>query len=208
MVTIKSTKTVQERGVAAGVRKSIVLSMHRHGFLLFLTILVLILSSCKEVTFPEPQPKGVASLTEIPATIRGNYVPSEPTEDKKDTLIIESWGYHFRDSKDKDWLGRGVLSDSLVVKYYQDYYFVNFRADNRWVLRLIRRKSSGALDFLSLNVQDEQKEIELIRNLSKSVEVKKVELNGDTFYEINPTRDQLMAFIKQGLFSGSVLEKK
>src|SRR5678809_1110778 len=111
--------------------------MNTRFFLLSLAFGALILFSCKEVTFPEPQPKGVESLTEIPAQLRGSYVAADPTEDKKDTLIIESWGYHFRDSRDKDWLGKGVISDSLVIRFYKDYYFVNFRADNRWVLRLI-----------------------------------------------------------------------
>jgi len=178
-------------------------------FLLFsIALSAFFLSSCKEVTFPEPQPKGVESLKEIPAAIHGSYVPADPTEDKKDTLIIEAWGYHFRDSRDKDWLGKGVLSDSLVVKYYKDYYFVNFRADNRWVLRLLHKQPSGSIDFLSLNVQDEEKENDLVMKLSKSLEVKKNELNGDTFYEINPTRDQLMSFIEKGYFTGIELKKK
>ena len=182
--------------------------MNARVFVLLPVLSALILSSCKEVTFSEPQPRGVASIAEIPASLRGSYIASDPTEDKKDTLIIESWGYHFRDSKDKDWLGKGVISDSLVVKYYKDYYFVNFRADKRWVLRLVKRQPSGSIDFLSLNVQDEEKENDLIPKLSKSVEVKRNEVNGDIFYEINPSRDQLMAFIQKGYFTGIVLEKK
>lgn len=78
----------------------------------------LLLFSCKEVSFREPQPAGVPVLKEVPVKIRGQYYSyDEVTGEKADTLIVESWGYHFKDKDDKDWLGRGVLSDSLVVKF-------------------------------------------------------------------------------------------
>src|SRR5690242_13587124 len=101
------------------------------------------LSSCKEVAFPEPQPKGVKPIREIPASLQGRYVPITP-DDKQDTLIIESWGYHFKDANNKDWLGRGVISDSLVIKFYKGYYFVNFRGDDLWFLRVIKQQPSGS----------------------------------------------------------------
>jgi hypothetical protein len=167
------------------------------------------LTSCTEVTFPEPQPKGIQALIQVPPSIRGLYLPVVPSDEKPETLIIEPWGYHFKDSKDNDWLGRGVLSDSLVIKFYKDYYFVNFRTTgNRWVLRLLKQQSSGSLEFLAIELKDAEKETELIKQISKTVSVKKVEDDNDTFYEINPTRDQLMSLIEKGYFTGIVFEKK
>ncbi len=80
--------------------------------------------SCKEVTYKVPQPANASSLKEIPASLHGEYQPVGIYDDeKKDTVIIESWGYHFKDSSDKDFLGKGVISDSLVIKFYRDFYF-------------------------------------------------------------------------------------
>ena len=68
----------------------------------------LLLFSCKEVTFKEPQPAGVQALKEVPPTLCGSYQSYEQISgDFSDTLIVEPWGYHMKDKNDKDWLGRG-----------------------------------------------------------------------------------------------------
>lgn len=167
----------------------------------------LILSSCKEVSFPAPQPKGVQALTEIPASLRGKYVPGDTSEDKKDTLIVEAWGYHFKDSNEKDWLGKGVISDSLVIKFYKNYYFINFRTGDQWVLRVVQQQPTGSIDFMSINLSDEV-EAATIGKLSKKMDVKKLELEDGTFYQINPSANQLMALLKEGYFTRIVLKKK
>lgn len=124
-----------------------------------------------------------------------------------DTLIVESWGYHFSDSKQKDWLGKGVLSDSLVVKFYKDYYFVNFRTGDQWVLRLIKQKPDGSIQFMSIRIGDDAKRKDILKKLSKRFTVKEIQRKDDTFYQINPTRDQLMQLIAEGLFEGDELRK-
>ena len=169
----------------------------------------LIFASCKEVSFREPQPSGVKALTEVPEAIRGMYMPVDvKPDDKADTLIIESWGYHFKDSNDKDWLGRGTISDSLVVKFYQDYYFVNFRSGDQWVLRLIRQNQNGNIEFLSIDLQSEKTSKDKLKKLSKKVKFTEVKRGDDTFYQINPTPAQLMTLIKEGFFTGSTLERR
>jgi hypothetical protein len=165
----------------------------------------LLLASCKEVSFREPQPAGIQPLKEVPSALRGNYVGVDKQGNDTDTLIIESWGYHFRDNRDKDWLGKGVLSDSLVVKFYQDYYFVNFRTGDQWVLRVIRQKPGGAIEFLSIPVGDDAQRKEILKRLSKKLSVKEVQRRDDTFYQINPTREQLMDLLRDGLFTGNEL---
>lgn len=167
-----------------------------------------LLYSCKEVSFREAQPIGIAPLKEIPANLRGIYqLRDETTGEFSDTLIVESWGYHFKDKNDKDWLGRGVLSDSLIVKFYQDYYFVNFKSDDQWVLRLVKRKPSGAIEFLSIDIQDEKKQKEILKKLGKNLGLKEIKKDENTFYQINPTPAQLMTLIKEGYFTGTELQK-
>lgn len=169
---------------------------------------LLLLVSCKEVSFKEPQPAGVPALTEIPAKLQGHYLSyDEITGEESDTLIIESWGYHFKDKEDKDWLGSGRLSDSLVVKFYQNYYFVNFKSGDQWVLRLVRQKSYGGIEFLSIDIQDDAKRKEMLRKISRKLQVKEVHRDEDTFYQIRPTAAQLMQLIKEGFFTGLELSK-
>lgn len=167
----------------------------------------LLLYSCKEISFKEPQPAGVEALKELPKALHGRYVGTNEKGKDTDTLIVESWGYHFRDTADKDLLGRGVLSDTLVVKYYSNYYFVNFRVVNQWVLRLVKQKPSGDLDFLSIKIGDDNKRKKVLKKLSKKLKVTEVDLNGDKFYQISPTKEQLMQLVKEGYFTGDALSK-
>ncbi len=178
--------------------------MNRYLLIVAWAMLVI---SCKEVSFREPQPAGLPSLSEVPKGLHGQYVGIDNQGKDTDTLLIESWGYHFRDARDKDWLGKGVLSDSLVVKFYQNYYFVNFRTGDQWVLRLIRQKPDGSIEFLSIPVGDDAKRKDILKKLSKKFTVKEIQRKDDTFYQINPTRDQLMELIAEGYFTGNRLSR-
>jgi hypothetical protein len=178
--------------------------------LLFLAAFwTLMFASCKEVSFREPQPPGVKPLSEVPQELRGMYTPVlADSSEKVDTLIVESWGYHFKDSEDKDWLGRGTISDSLVVKFYKDYYFVNFRSGNQWVLRLIKKNANGNIEFLSIDLQNDDTSKDRLKKLSKKVKYKEVKRGDDIFYQINPTSSQLMTLIDEGFFTGITLERR
>jgi len=168
----------------------------------------LMLYSCKEVSFTDAQPAGVTALTEIPTELKGKYlIVNKATGEKNDSLIIESWGYRLKDKDDKDWLGKGTLSDSLVVKFYKDYYFINFRSGNQWVLRLVKKKPSGDLEFLSIDIQDDARRKGLVKKLSNRFTLKEIKKGDDVFYQINPTPAQLLQLIKEGYFTGSVLKK-
>jgi len=178
----------------------------RHSLLAFAWSLLLF--SCKEVTFKEPQPAGVPVLKEVPSGLRGTYQTFEQTTgDFSDTLIIEPWGYHMKDKDDKDWLTRGTLSDTLVLKFYENYYFVNFRSGDHWVLRLVKQDSNGSLSFLAIDLQDDAKRKTMLKKISKDLKIKEFQHKDDTFYQINPTPAQLMKLIKDGLFTGSKLNK-
>jgi hypothetical protein len=167
-----------------------------------------LLYSCKEVTFHEPQPAGVPSLKTIPPGLLGHYsTRDKSTGEIGDTLIIESWGYHFKDTDDKDWLGNGRISDTLVVKFYQNYYFVNFKEGDQWVLRLVKEKSPGVLELLSIDLQEDGKRKETLKKMARKISVKEIKRNDDTFYQINPTQAQLMTLIKEGYFTGIELRK-
>jgi len=167
-----------------------------------------LLASCKEVSYPVAQPAGVQALKEVPSNLIGTFqVYEEKTGDFSDTLIIESWGYHMKDQNEKDFLGRGTLSDTLVLKFYQNYYFVNFKLNNQWVLRLIKQHPDGSFEFLSIDLQDEIKAKGKLKKISKKLKVTEVKRKDDTYYQINPSPAQLMTLIKEGYFTGGKLTK-
>jgi hypothetical protein len=60
---------------------------------------------------------------------------------------------------------------------------------------------------MSIDIQDDSKRRELLRKLSRKMEVKEIAKGDDTFYQINPTPSQLMTLIKEGYFSGVELRK-
>jgi hypothetical protein len=168
----------------------------------------LLLFSCKEVTFVEPQPAGIPALKEVPPGLRGAYQAfDQTTGDFSDTLIIESWGYRMKDKDDKDWLGRGTLSDTLVVKLHENYYFVNFKSGGQWVLRLVKQETDGAIKFLAIDIQDDAKRKDILKKISKKLKISEFKHKDDTYYQINPTSQQLMTLIKEGYFTGPKLAK-
>ncbi len=166
-----------------------------------------LLYSCHEVTYREPQPVGQVALKEVPPALRGYYVGETREGEVTDTLIITSSGYQISDPAGRDWLGRGVISDSLVIKYYANYYFVNFRSGDHWVLRLVKQKSSGAIELLSINLEDEQMRKQILKKLGGQLKIKEVKKDQHTFYQINPTREQLIRLIREGYFTGSELSR-
>ena len=178
--------------------------MRTLGLILFWSLL---LYSCKEVSFREPQPSGVPALKEVPTSLQGRYIGIDGDGKDTDTVVVETWGYHIKDAKDNDWLGRGVISDSLVIKFYENYTFVNFRAGDQWVLRVIKQKGSGDIQFLSINVSDDKKRKDVLKKLSKKFKVTEIERKDDTFYQIEPTKEQLIQLLKEGFFSGGDLSK-
>jgi hypothetical protein len=170
---------------------------------LFLSMFIF---SCKEISFPTPQPVGIASLKEVPKALQGKYNAADDKENK-DTLIVEAWGYHFKDTNDKDWLGKGSISDSLVIKMYQDYYFVNFRTGDQWILRVIKQKPNGDFTFSTIDVGDDSKRKTILKKLSKRMKVTEIKTKDDIFYQIDPTPQQLMQLIKENFFTGTELKK-
>ena len=183
------------------------MNMKTAGILL-VTFWCCLLAACREVSFPVAQPAGIAALQEVPSPLCGAYVASnEKTGERSDTLLIESWGYHSKDTRDKDWLGRGTLSDSLVVKFYRDYYFVNFRVGDQWVLRLIQQMPDGNIRFMSIDLGADHHQ-DVLKRLSKRVKLKEVKRGEDTYYQINPTPEQLLELINAGFFTGVTWAQK
>lgn len=159
------------------------------------------LASCSEISYLEPQPKGIKALALIPEKLQGSFLVTEGKE--TDTLWVSPAGY--RIGKD-DLAG---LSDSLILKYYRGYYFLNFREGYAWYVRVIKRQKSGDLLFLEMDglsgTDDEKKKF--IDKLSTELKVVETLIDDKPGYVIDPEPKQLVKLIKKGYFKKSTFKK-
>ena len=93
---------------------------------------------------------------------------------------------------------RFTLSDSISLRSFGKYYFVNFnRGDDWWDVYLIERKKDG-LKIRLLKKED-------IRLLQSLFPVEVVDSVGtDQYYKVALTKKQMRTFIKKGGFSDTI----
>jgi len=86
------------------------------------------------------------------------------------------------------------LSDSVILKSYQDKYFLSRKVHDKeyWELVIIIRQENGDL-LLSLVEVDEEE----ISELSIVTDFNKI---GESKYLLNPSKKKLLKLIEQGLF--------
>ncbi|MBL7842434.1 MAG: hypothetical protein KF846_07570 [Cyclobacteriaceae bacterium] len=166
-----------------------------------LALCILYLASCSEISYKEPQPKGIKSLTQVPGKLQGRYLIAEEGE-LTDTLVVLATGYRLG----KDELA--ILGDSLVMKYYKGYYFINMRNDFSWYLRVVKQQKNGDLLYLSMpEVSDEHEGKKFRDQLSQDITIVETEVEGKTFYLIDPSPKKLIQLIKKGYFKEQSFQK-
>jgi hypothetical protein len=174
-------------------------------------LLAVLATSCLEISYKEPQPKGVKSLTKIPKKLQGNYQLTENEVLLDDIVVVFENGYRLEPKDKNEKVEEFLLSDSLVMKYYKGYYFINSRAAYNWHLRVLQRKKNGDLELLEMeNIpENEGSRKEFLERLNAEVPVITTEINGRPQYVIDPAPRKLMALIKKGFFKEkTVLVKK
>lgn len=175
-------------------------------------LMIVSLLACKEITFKEPQPKGKKALHQVPTSLRGNYLTrSDDGQLQRDTLIITARGYRFGYYDPEERLKaeneqEALLSDSLVLKHYKGYYFVNINSKPEWSLRVIRQEKNGDLQFMSME-QNDDKFKDFMKRLATDIAIDSTEVNGEKLYLIDPTPKQLIKLIEKGYFSKSGMKK-
>jgi hypothetical protein len=164
------------------------------GLLVF-TGIILILASCSEISYKEPQPTGVKMLSQIPAKLQGNYRIEENGE--ADTLVVMATGYRIGQDD------VAQLSDSLVLKYYKGYYFFNIRDKFSWYLRIVKLQKNGDLLYLEMDdIPESEGEREaFLKHLREVVPVIITEGDNKTYYVIDPAPKKLLELIKKGYFN-------
>ncbi|HEX6893570.1 MAG TPA: hypothetical protein VF141_22820 [Chryseolinea sp.] len=161
--------------------------------------LFIALFSCKEITFKEPQPRGKKALKEIPKTLVGTYLLKNEKDGETDTLFVNSKGYVIASDKKG-----GDLGDSLVLKKFQGYYFININENPEWLLRVIKQDNNGDLVYMTMEEDEGLSFKEFLIKVSKEIEVDSVEINGEKLYQIDPSPKQLVRLIEKGYFKKTV----
>ncbi|MCS6974142.1 MAG: hypothetical protein NZM13_06610 [Cyclobacteriaceae bacterium] len=169
----------------------------------------LVCMACTEVSFKEPQPKDIKELSEIPAKLLGVY----QTENKGNSygeIEVFSRGYRILKENDQGSSEEYTLSDSLVVKHYKGYYFVNIRDDGVWILRVVKREKNGNLILMEMPALSEnaEKRNEQLTELRKIAPVIETEVNGMRQFIMEPSPRQLLQLIKKGYFKEQTYLKR
>jgi hypothetical protein len=157
---------------------------------------------CKEISFKEPQPRGKKALQEIPAKLRGSYLLSAENEPSKDTLVVSKNGYLIVSDRKQNLLG-----DSLVLKHFKGYYFININEKPEWLLRIIRLEKNGDLTYMSMDVEENSFN-DLLRRLSKDVKIDSIQTGSETLYQIDPSPKELLKLIEKGYFRKTMRMQK
>jgi hypothetical protein len=75
-----------------------------------------------------------------------------------------------------------------------------------WVLRVLKKETSGDLVYMAME-EDDKKFNSFLKRLSNEVAVDSTVLNGEKLYQIDPTPKKLVSLIKGGYFKKTVFKK-
>jgi hypothetical protein len=109
--------------------------------------------------------------------LQGKYVLPEDNRATRDTLVVLSGRYY----ASSDPLGGSVLSDSLMIKHYQGFYFININDKPEWLLRVIQQEKNGDITCYMLQEKDSVFN-DMLQHLSKEIKVDSVKLKNETLY--------------------------
>ena len=148
--------------------------------------------ACTEISYKEPQPKGIKALTSVPEKLHGTYLWDG------DTITFFDKGFRAKDEKE-DVL---YLSDSIALKKYKSYYFVSYREGYEWLLRILKPQKNGDLLMLEMDhvPEDAAQRNLFIETLSKETPVIETTVDSVTHYVIDPSAKQLYQLVQKGFF--------
>jgi hypothetical protein len=165
------------------------------------TLVALVEVSCKEVSFKDPQPKGIKAMDQVPTRLQGSYAIKDEKGAVSDTLVVIRQGFYAR-SQPKDYR---PLSDSLIMKSYRGYYFINKDEHPEWVLRVVKQENNGDLAYMSMQYGDDFHGF--LRRLSQEIPIDSTAHGAEKLYQIDPSSKKLTELIDKGYFTKVVLKK-
>ena len=172
--------------------------------LVLLLITVILLSSCDQVIFTEPQPARVKAMTQIPETLQGVWL-----DDSNDTLYVGTKSFRYP-SEDFSITEPEFLSDTSVLKEYKGRYFLNrtIRLDegNFWLSYMIDPVEPGKkMDLYTMDPDDVVKLAKLQEITSK---IRDIEEGETSYYLFSPKKKHYKKIISDTIFSKMISFRK
>ncbi len=137
----------------------------------------------------------------MPTSLQGKYLIEDETSNQKDTLYISEAGYRTGGGA----VDEGNLGDSLILKKYKGYYFLNINQKPEWALRVIKQEKNGDLLFMSMEDNDFNY---FLKKLGTEIKIDSTYAMDEKLYQIDPTPKQLVGLIKKKYFGQVVRIKK
>jgi len=154
-----------------------------------LILFSLILSSCINIKFEEPQPQGGKDLAIIPKELQGSYLI-----DEHDTLFLYSNKMEYRK---KDTTETINLSDNFILRQFKEYYILNQKddRDSTWAAFFVKKKKDKNPIFyiMSYDIKDST----IVDKLQAITPTKIVEADGSVNLIVKPTAKELEEIINK-----------
>lgn len=163
--------------------------------LLFIFSIALLLSSCAQVYFSDPQPKKGMTIKSFMADLQGEYADSvlQITIDKKELVVGDE---HYRLTN--KFPGEG----EVLVKFYKNFYFANF-SDSVYYSVIMGKFYDDKLAIYMLS--PDGRTIERLKNFGKITFLDSV----NKTYLMNSSKKQFDQLVDYEMFEvTNVLEKK
>lgn len=157
----------------------------------------MLLVSCDQVIFPEPQPPRTNAFIEIPHELQGIWL-----DQNNDTLLVNQHSFFYR-SEDFPITDPKYLSDSAVMKNYKGKYFYNrlIRIDDNdyWLVYIIDLSDSG--ETMVLSAMDPGDIVRLARLQEITSKLRDIETEEAEYYLFAPKRKHYKKIISDTIFS-------
>lgn len=146
-------------------------------------------------------------MAAVPKKLHGRYQLTENGKVIDDIIVVFNNGYRFEPKDSSEKVEEFLLGDSIVLKYYKGYYFVNNRATYNWHLRIVERTKNGDLRYYEMDTvpEDEESRTAYLNRLQAEVPVIKTEIDGSPQYLIDPSPKKLVELIEKGFFKEKTL---
>lgn len=170
--------------------------------LLFI-ICLFTLTSCLEVKFTESQPNKLSGLAYFPEELAGKYINQDG-----DTLIIKG-KYLFlanRKSKCASLFEQDSISNTILLKKWKSYYFLNLYEDDFWTVVLAERNDAGTLTVSLIDGESD----ETISNINTvhTLDTLFTDEGEVIHYSLTPSHKELSKLIELGIFSDQYFFEK
>ena len=165
--------------------------MMRLTAILFLAI---ILSSCIDLGFENPQPEGLSNVDGLPAELSGSYI------NKDDTLVFSS-GFIISGGDSVSL----IPSETLVIRKYNGYYFINMTDEKKgyWTVTCAKI-NKDRLTLMIPELQEDDKE-----QLEKKWPVKEKYNEYDELmaYIISPTKNEWKKLLRSKYYAKNTFKR-